>query len=106
MTVVGYCPIHPSREIVLVSFAPAPNGRLVRCVLLAIHTGDGVLRRDAREQVASLRPDWMSFAVGLPIDVTPSPTAPIGSAIRVQSVVDQTQEGGRISFHDKNEPRI
>src|ERR1039457_6658710 len=102
MSIVGNGPTHPSREVVLECFAPAPNGRLVGCMLIAIRTSHRVLRRDAREEVAPLRPDRMSLAVRLAIDVAPSPTAPIGPAIGVQSVVDQTQERRCIALHDED----
>jgi hypothetical protein len=69
MGVIFNRPGHPSREVILVGGAPAPDGRLIRNVLLAVDADDRVLRGGARELVATLGPDRVVFPVGLPLNV-------------------------------------
>ena len=99
-------PIHARRKIVLIRFPPSPDGRLVGCILLAVRSTHGVLRRHAREQIAALRPDGMRLTVRLPVNIAPAPAAPVRPALGVQPVVDQSQERRRVAFHDEHEPRI
>src|SRR3954447_7215887 len=48
----------------------------------------------------------MSLPVGLPINVAPTPSAPIRSSVRVQTIVGQSQVGGSVTLHDECESRI
>jgi len=76
-------PIHACCEIVLKRLAPAPYRCLIRNILPPIVTFNRVLRSYSGKQVAALCLDRMCFAIRLPVNVAPAPTAPVWSAERI-----------------------
>ena len=81
-------PVHTRGKVVLKGFTPAPNGRLIRCVLVAINTGNGIFGIDAVKQVTTLCPDSAWFAGGLPPQIAAAPASPTGVAKSIQSIGD------------------
>src|SRR5665213_901769 len=99
-------PVHAGCEVVLEGRAPAPDGGLVGGVGLSVAARDRILRGDAGEEIAALRPHGVSFAVGLAVDIAASPTAPVGTETGVEAVVDEVEKGWRVAFHDEGEARV
>ena len=99
-------PLHAGGKVVLVGLAPAPDGGLVGDVHQSIMSDNAILRSGAGKQIATLCPDGVRLAVGLPVDIAASPAAPVRPAPGAQAVVDQPQVRRRIPFHDEQEAGI
>src|SRR5262249_14473001 len=84
----------------------AQVGPLFEKMVLPSHPEAAAPEGAPPKHIAALGPDRMRFAVRLPPDVAPAPTAPARIAIAVESIVRKAEKGRRVSFHNELELRI
>src|ERR1700761_2809145 len=92
MSVIRDGPRHTRCKIILKSLPPAPDRRLVGNILLAICANDSILEGCMCKLIASLRPDGVRFAIGLAVNVTPPPPAPIRPPICIQAIINKPEK--------------